>query len=206
MALSDEEKKERQRARQREYMRKRNAENPEANRAKVRAWRKANPDKRRAQASRDAARAFDRDPKKFRERARARKAAMTPEQRKALSGEAWEWQKKHPTAYLLFNARYRARRDGLPFEIEREDIVIPELCPVLGIPIAPAFGRSKRANKDHSPSLDRIVPELGYVRGNIMVISNRANSLKRDSTDPAEHRAIADYIERETARVRHELG
>ncbi len=119
---------------------------------------------------------------------------------------AWEWQKGRPRSYLLFNARVRAKRRGLPFSIVKEDIVIPEFCPVLGIGIVPAFGKIRRANKDHSPSLDRIIPELGYVPGNVMVISNRANSLKRDSVDPAEHRAIAEYIERETARVHRELG
>ena len=107
---------------------------------------------------------------------------------------------------MLFNARYRARHKGLPFAITTADIIIPERCPVLGIPIMPAFGGTKRGGKDGSPSLDRIIPELGYVPGNIMVISHRANSLKRDSVDPAEHRAVADYIERETVRVRRELG
>jgi hypothetical protein len=35
---------------------------------------------------------------------------------------------------------------------------------------------------DNSPSLDKIIPSLGYVRGNVQVISQRANSIKRDAT------------------------
>jgi hypothetical protein len=38
------------------------------------------------------------------------------------------------------------------------------------------------AARARAASLDRIVPELGYVKGNIAVISNRANSLKSNAT------------------------
>jgi hypothetical protein len=84
------------------------------------------------------------------------------------------------TARALFErARYRAARDGLQFNIEIEDIVVPECCPVLGIKLSPV---SKKGGHHFSPSLDRIVPSLGYVKGNIAVISRLANSIKRDGT------------------------
>ncbi len=44
------------------------------------------------------------------------------------------------------------------------------------------------------PTLDRIIPSRGYVRGNIAVISFRANFLKRDATLD-ELRKIIRYIE-----------
>lgn len=44
----------------------------------------------------------------------------------------------------------------------------------------------------NSPSLDRIEPDLGYVAGNAIVISNRANRLKSDATID-ELRAIASF-------------
>lgn len=75
-------------------------------------------------------------------------------------------------------AKKRARKKKIPFNIHPDDIVIPDFCPILGIPIAKQDGRPN----SNSPSLDRIIPELGYVPGNIMVISWRANDLKKDAT------------------------
>jgi hypothetical protein len=75
-------------------------------------------------------------------------------------------------------ARKRAREQGLPFSITHEDIRIPERCPILGIELSTNEGW---AGND-SPSLDKIIPELGYAPGNIAVISWRANRLKGDGT------------------------
>jgi hypothetical protein len=79
---------------------------------------------------------------------------------------------------MYFNAKGRARDQGLPFTIKSSDIVVPNYCPILGIPIY----SSKVKFTDHSPSLDRIRPELGYVIGNVQVISMRANILKNNAT------------------------
>lgn len=54
-------------------------------------------------------------------------------------------------------------------------------CPVLGIDLT-------------TPSLDKIIPALGYVPGNIAVISMKANMLKGDETDPEVFRKIADWL------------
>ena len=67
---------------------------------------------------------------------------------------------------------------NLPFDICEEDIVIPEICPILKIPIQ----RGDNKVGPNSPSLDRIRPELGYVKGNIQVISYKANTMKSDAT------------------------
>jgi hypothetical protein len=75
-------------------------------------------------------------------------------------------------------ARTRSRKYGLPFNIILDDIVIPSHCPLLGIKLEPQKGRLSAA----SPSLDRIKPELGYIRGNIWVVSWRANTLKSDAS------------------------
>lgn len=95
-----------------------------------------------------------------------------------------------PVVYLLARARSRAREAGLPCTITREDIVIPEYCPVLGI----RMSFSGMENRSSSPSLDKIIPELGYVPGNSAIISHRANNLKNNGT-VNEHRRIADWME-----------
>jgi hypothetical protein len=59
-----------------------------------------------------------------------------------------------------------------------EDIMIPALCPVLGIELERNLG--ERHSSPSSPSIDRVDNTRGYVPSNIHVISLQANSLKRD--------------------------
>ena len=96
---------------------------------------------------------------------------------------------------LVNSARRRAKRDGLPFDLTHEDITIPERCPALGIPLAPSTA-GRQGGDDASPSLDRLVPELGYVPGNVRVISRRANSIKQNAA-PDELLAVAAWMETE---------
>jgi hypothetical protein len=91
---------------------------------------------------------------------------------------------------MLKNARVRARNAGFPFAIQVSDIIIPTHCPILGIPLFQLTGR--KGGGDNSPSLDKIIPERGYVPGNIIVISNRANRLKSDASIK-ELRDIASF-------------
>jgi hypothetical protein len=97
---------------------------------------------------------------------------------------------KNPSKYLWSAAKTRAKDKGLEFCIVPSDIVIPDTCPVLGIPLTQSVG----GREDGSASLDRIKSEEGYVKGNIEVISWRANNLKSDAT-PTELRLLANYYE-----------
>lgn len=86
--------------------------------------------------------------------------------------------KTNPRKHLLNAARARAKRKGIPFEITEEDFTIPSECPLLEIPLFPGEGKVC----DNSPTLDRKIPELGYVKGNVWVISFRANMIKNSSS------------------------
>ena len=85
---------------------------------------------------------------------------------------------KHPEQTLHKTARYRAIKRGLEFDIDITDVVIPAVCPVLGIPLVIADGTGKPGGRMDSPSLDRIDNTKGYVKGNVQVISHMANSMK----------------------------
>lgn len=85
-----------------------------------------------------------------------------------------------PRYRMFCQAKTRAKRLGISFQIRLNDVPeVPEYCPVLGLKLSPSPRGSARAS---SPSLDKIIPSLGYVPGNVRVISNRANRLKNDCT------------------------
>jgi hypothetical protein len=90
-----------------------------------------------------------------------------------------EWRDSNLESEMISSSKRRAHKAGVPHTITKTDIVIPEMCPVFGIPLYPGIGRGPQHN---APSLDRIVPELGYVPGNVQVISHLANSMKRDAS------------------------
>ncbi len=89
-----------------------------------------------------------------------------------------EYRHKYPEKHLWWAARYRAKKYGIPFDLTIEDIVIPEVCPVFKKPFVFSIGRKHGL----SPSLDRIVPSKGYIKGNIIVVSWRVNAIKNDAT------------------------
>jgi hypothetical protein len=96
------------------------------------------------------------------------------------------WVEENPSWDMYKNARARSIKFNLPFDIKYTDIIIPSNCPVFGIPL-------DRSTPEHRPTLDRIVPELGYVKGNICVISDRANRKKQDSSRE-DLEKIVNYI------------
>lgn len=79
---------------------------------------------------------------------------------------------------MLNRARSRANKKSLPFNLEVADIQVPDVCPVLGITLVIGGVSGGPA----SPSLDRMIPGLGYIKGNVRVISKRANTLLSDGT------------------------
>lgn len=88
---------------------------------------------------------------------------------------------------LYRSARKRALQKGLEFNIELRDIHIPKKCPILKVPLI--------CSTRYSPSIDRIYPDKGYVKGNIAVISTLANSMKANAT-PKELLIFAKNIKK----------
>ena len=117
-----------------------------------------------------------------------------PEIAREVSNRALENRKKSrkidPRTQLLADARKRAKRKGMEYDLTKEDLVVPETCPVLGLILE--VGEGKR--QPNSPSIDRIDNSKGYVRGNVAIISLRANALKNDGTIE-ELKAIVKYME-----------
>lgn len=96
-----------------------------------------------------------------------------------------------PEIKMWRRAKSRVTKSGVPFDIEVSDIIIPELCPILGIPLVVYKGRS--GGENNSPALDRIDNTLGYVKGNIQVISHLANCMK-SSANPEQLIKFAKWV------------
>jgi len=119
-------------------------------------------------------------------------AQLNPEKMRAYRKK---YEEENPVITLLRNCRGRARREGFPCDLDSAYLLsleVPQVCPVLGIPI-------NESSRDNKPSLDKIIPELGYVKGNVAFISMKANRLKNEST-LQELKAIVSYIEKHTSR------
>jgi hypothetical protein len=92
---------------------------------------------------------------------------------------------KDPIKYMLILVKARCKHLGnhIPFSILPEDVEYVTHCPILGIELNYFSEQSKRGMVvDNAASIDRIVPSLGYIPGNVMVVSWRANKLKSDIT------------------------
>ena len=103
-----------------------------------------------------------------------------------------KWYKQNPEKRLFFSAKKRAEDSELDFNIDLSDIIIPDFCPVLGIKLDKY---RQNNNKNYSPSLDRIDSNKGYIKGNVQVISWRANWLKNNGT-LAEFELIVKHLKK----------
>lgn len=86
--------------------------------------------------------------------------------------------RNHPESRMLMQAKQRAKRRGLEFNIDITDIVIPDRCPLLDVP----FVMGTQGDYEYTPSLDRIDTTKGYIKGNVWVITKKANSMKNSAT------------------------
>ena len=106
------------------------------------------------------------------------------------------YRRSHGAKYLIDNpfsaaltyAKSRAKARSLEFSITREDILVPLVCPIMDRPFV------YEKNHAMSPTLDRVDSRLGYIPGNVRVISRRANTLKSNATIE-EVAAILRYME-----------
>jgi hypothetical protein len=88
-----------------------------------------------------------------------------------------DWQKRNVASRLCSIAKQRAKKRNVEFSILKEDVTVPEVCPILGVKLEMNNG-SGAGGKDNSYSLDRIDQSKGYIKGNVQVISHKANSMK----------------------------
>jgi len=160
-------------------------------------WRKNNPDKRREQKKRERIR------RKLRDR-----GILPPigspmnEEQKIIDDQIsnndfsyWEENykkgKEHSGGeqikipiknkeYLIwYRAKENAKNKKLDFDIDVEDIIVPQYCPLLGVELKYEF---KYHRADEYYTIDRIDSAKGYIKGNVQILSYLANIMKNKST------------------------
>jgi hypothetical protein len=89
------------------------------------------------------------------------------------------YRQENPELIMFQSARSRSKSNNIEFNLDISDVVIPDKCPILEIPFCLTNGDYR---KDDSPTLDRIDPKKGYTKGNVRVISYKANVMKNDAT------------------------
>lgn len=105
---------------------------------------------------------------------------------------------QNPVKTLLSFARHRAKYAGIDFSITEADLVFPDRCPVFDEPLSFGLGRGEGqslAGRDWRYSIDRIDNQMGYVPGNVVVVSYRANRLKSDANIAELARLVEFYHE-----------
>ena len=98
-----------------------------------------------------------------------------------------DFRKNNPHISHLSNAKQRAKKFNLPFDLDKEWFYseLSDCCPV--------FGTKLSEGKDNV-SIDRIVPSKGYIKSNCRLISHRANTIKNDATLD-ELKQLVKYLE-----------
>jgi hypothetical protein len=107
----------------------------------------------------------------------------------------YEWRKSD--IYKAMREKFRSKKAnaksrGIEFTVPFGELEFPQVCPVLGLTIN-YFAEGERL--ENSPSFDRIDASKGYVSGNVIIVSWRANRIKNDGT-PEEHLKIAQFYSR----------
>lgn len=142
-------------------------------------------------------------------------ASLTEEQKKKNRERRRKWVasldldqcRNKKIVSMYFQAKNRAENKGLPFNITRQDIadVWPkdDYCPALRIPLK--IRRGNKISTDNSPNLDRVIPILGYVKGNIAVVSKLANSIM-SSARPSEVIKVGKWFDEKYYEVKDKLN
>ncbi len=84
----------------------------------------------------------------------------------------------NPISRMLMNSKSRSQQSKLEFNITKEDVPIPKLCPILQVPLI----LGKANDYEFAPSIDRIDSTKGYIKGNVKVVSALANRMKTNAT------------------------
>lgn len=106
----------------------------------------------------------------------ANRQKTNPEKVRKLNNEYWE--RLDVAKKLIRQARQRSKRKNIPFNLTESDLIIPNQCPFLETP----FILGKKFNYQYTYSLDRIDNNKGYIKGNVQILTMKANNMKNSAS------------------------
>lgn len=89
------------------------------------------------------------------------------------------FRQNNPTKRILWSSKQRAKHYNIAFDLVESDLLCPTHCSYLGLELHYLAGKVRA---DNTASLDRIIPEVGYIKGNVEIISDLANHMKNSAT------------------------
>ena len=107
----------------------------------------------------------------------------------------WQIREHNYELYMIGRIRQNAKKTGHIVTITEDDLDVPEFCPVLGIRLDKHATKETRST---APSVDRIDNNIGYVPGNIVIVSLKANRIKNDATVEELEKVLNFYKEIQT--------
>lgn len=88
---------------------------------------------------------------------------------------------------LVLASKKRAKRAGIDHNLDLDYLfsILPDYCPYLGIKFhwEAKTNCGNRGGHPRSPSIDRIDSSKGYIKGNVAIVSHRANVIKHNATE-----------------------
>lgn len=106
------------------------------------------------------------------------KISYTKNREKYINEWAYNEKRNNRVKHWIARVKGRAKELGLEYNLTDEDFTIPKTCPLLNIPLFfPEHGRCS-----NTPSMDRKDNSKGYIKGNVHVVSYRANAIKNNAS------------------------
>jgi hypothetical protein len=133
----------------------------------------------------------------FTEEKKKKRQSVAKDRINKILAESDESAKRYVLDRLIISSRSRAKERGMEHNLEKGDLYIPDCCPVLNVRMYTQRSMNEEmtvAKLNHSPQLDRIDPNKGYIHGNVIVVSAKANRIKSNAT-PEEILLVAEFYQ-----------
>jgi hypothetical protein len=135
---------------------------------------------------------YNKNAQKISERSRLQRIKRsTREYKDAVNARNRIYRKDNALKMLVIWAKQKCKKYNIPFNLKESDVEYTGKCAVFGTDLV-----KNGSVNDNSPTLDRIIPELGYVKGNVRVISHLANRIKSNGTLD-QLKLVVKYVENE---------